>query len=109
MKYKSITGAILGREILIEELESEVSGKKYITIIGYTKKSLWNRIRLWLSKKIRPEITGIIPVNAVSEDEARAGLINPPGSQVKPIEEYEQIFQDTPQETQGLLTQEDTC
>ncbi len=102
---KSITAFILSKNFVVEELEG--ADKKNI-ILCYAKRSLWNRFRLWLSQKIRPEISAIIPINAVTDEDSRLSLIDPPGSRVKPLQEYEQIFEDNSQENKELLIQEDT-
>ena len=109
---RSITGYILSKDFVVEELEgkgSDIEGKGKDIIICYARKNLINRFRLWLSQKIRPEIIAIIPINSVSDDEAGLSLISPPDSQVIPLPEYEQMLLDNAGENKELLIQEDIC
>jgi len=102
---RSITAYILKQNFVVEELQ----GKDKDIILCYGKRSIWNRFRLWLSQKIRPEITAVIPVAVTSDEDARHSLIDPPGSRAIPISEYEKNCQDNSLENKESLIQEDTC
>ena len=99
---KTVTGYILSRDYVVEEL----GDNRDIVVICYEKRSLLNRLRLWLSQKIRPKITAVISIKNVSEDEAKSALITHGADQVIPVSEYEKSLDNCQENMQPLTISE---